>query len=137
MRDDAAKWITPSLYILTTLMVLWLMNADRVKGIHSSGLLFMFWLFVSLAIVPDAIDCTVRFNQRVSGTLLGDCSQTLVQRDFFLVGFQLFFALASWMTHWFAEKSSLSKMTVNNRVGCNVTTGRHAEIGFSQLVFFP
>ena len=71
-RDDAAKWITPSVNIMTTLMIVWLINADRIKGIHSSGLLFMFWLFVSLAILPDVIDYTVRFNERVCSTFIFD-----------------------------------------------------------------
>jgi hypothetical protein len=47
-------------------MILWLVNYDRQKGMFSSGLLFVFWLLVSLAAVPDVIDYSVKFHQQVS-----------------------------------------------------------------------
>ena len=49
-----ANWLTPLLYIITGIIILWLVNYDRQKGMFSSGLLFVFWLLVSLAAVPDA-----------------------------------------------------------------------------------
>jgi hypothetical protein len=41
-------------------------NYDRLKGVFSSGLLFIFWLLVSLASVPDIVDYSVSFHQQVS-----------------------------------------------------------------------
>jgi len=61
-----ANWLTPLLYIITVIIILWLVNYDRQKGMFSSGLLFVFWLLVSLAAVPDAIDYSVKFHQQVS-----------------------------------------------------------------------
>jgi hypothetical protein len=61
-----AKWLTPLLYIITAIIIIWLVNYDRQKGIFSSGLLFVFWLLVSLAAVPDVIDYSVKFHQQVS-----------------------------------------------------------------------
>jgi len=61
-----AKWLTPLLYIITVIIILWLVNYDRQKGMFSSGLLFVFWLLVSLAAVPDLIDYSVKFHQQVS-----------------------------------------------------------------------
>lgn len=42
------------------------MNYDRLKGLYSSSLLFVFWLLVSLAIVPDIIGYSMSFQQKVS-----------------------------------------------------------------------
>ncbi len=61
-----ADWLTPLLYIITVIIILWLVNYDRQKGMFSSGLLFVFWLLVSLAAVPDAIDYSIKFHQQVS-----------------------------------------------------------------------
>jgi hypothetical protein len=63
-KSDAIL-LTPILYMITTIFILWLMNYDRHKGTFSSGLLFIFWLMVSLAIVPDVIDYSVQFYQEV------------------------------------------------------------------------
>jgi uncharacterized membrane protein YkgB len=41
------------LYIITAITIIGLMNYDRLKGVYSSGLLFIFWLFVFLASIPD------------------------------------------------------------------------------------
>jgi hypothetical protein len=64
-----ANWLTPLLYIITVIIILWLVNYDRQKGMFSSGLLFVFWLLVSLAAVPDLIDYSVKFHQQVSHLL--------------------------------------------------------------------
>ncbi len=61
-----ANWVSPLLYIMTGIMILWLVNYDRQKGMFSSGLLFVFWLLVSLAAMPDVIDYSVKFHQQVS-----------------------------------------------------------------------
>jgi hypothetical protein len=58
--------LTPVLYIITTITILWLVNYDRLKGVFSSGLLCIFWLLVTLASIPDIIDYSVRFYQQVS-----------------------------------------------------------------------
>ncbi len=68
-----ANLLTPLLYIITAIIILWLVNYDRQKGIFSSGLLFVFWLLVSLAAVPDVIDYSVKFHQQV-----GHLSQTIL-----------------------------------------------------------
>lgn len=64
-----ANLLTPSLYIITAIIILWLVNYDRQKGMFSSGLLFLFWLLVSLAAVPDVIDYSVKSHQQVSHVL--------------------------------------------------------------------
>ncbi len=58
--------LTSVLYLITTINIIWLMNYDRLKGIFSSGLLFLFWLLVSVASVPDIMDYSFRFDQKVS-----------------------------------------------------------------------
>ena len=61
-----ANFLTPILYIITASTILWLVNYDRLKGVFSSGLLFIFWMLVTLASIPDIIDYSVLFHQRVS-----------------------------------------------------------------------
>jgi hypothetical protein len=61
-----ANLLTPVLYIITAMTILWLVNYDRQKGVFSSGLLFIFWLLVTLASIPDIIDDSVIFYQQVS-----------------------------------------------------------------------
>jgi len=65
-QKGQATLLTSVLYIITAMTILWLMNYDRLKSIYCSGLLFGFWLLVSLAIVPDVIDYSVKFQQQVS-----------------------------------------------------------------------
>ena len=60
-----AKLFTPILYILTASTILWLMNSDRLSGVFSSGLLFNFWLLVTLASIPDVVDYSVLFHHQV------------------------------------------------------------------------
>ena len=64
--NDLAGFLTPVLYIITTTTILWLVNYDRLKGVFSSDLLFMFWLLVTLASIPDVIDYSIKFPQQVS-----------------------------------------------------------------------
>jgi hypothetical protein len=61
-----ANLLTPILYIIIAMIILWLVNYDRTKGVFSSGLLFVFWLLVSLAGIPDVIDYSITFSQQVS-----------------------------------------------------------------------
>jgi hypothetical protein len=42
------------------------MDYDRRKGMFCSGLLFGFWLFVCLAIIPDVVDYTIEFKHSVN-----------------------------------------------------------------------
>jgi hypothetical protein len=65
-EEGQANLLTPALYIITAITILWLVNCDRLKGIFSSGLLFIFWLLVSLAMMPDMIDSSVTFYREVS-----------------------------------------------------------------------
>ncbi len=58
--------LSPILYIITSLTILWLMNYDRRKGMFCSGLLFGFWLLVSVAIIPDVIDYSIEYNHEVN-----------------------------------------------------------------------
>ncbi len=60
------KLLTPILYIITAITIVWLMNYNRLKRIFSSGLLFVFWLLVSLASIPDIIDYSITFHQQVN-----------------------------------------------------------------------
>jgi hypothetical protein len=61
-----ANFLTPALYIITAMTIIWLVNYDRLKGVFSTGLLFLFWLLVSVASVPDIMDYSFRFHQQVS-----------------------------------------------------------------------
>jgi hypothetical protein len=65
-QNGQATLLTSVLYIITSVTIIWLMNYDRLKSIYSSGLLFVFWLLVSLAIVPDIIGYSVKFQAQVS-----------------------------------------------------------------------
>jgi membrane protein YdbS with pleckstrin-like domain len=65
-QKGQATLLTSVLYIITAITILWLMNYDRLKSIYSSGLLFVFWLLVTLAIVPDVINYSVKLPQQVS-----------------------------------------------------------------------
>ena len=60
-----ANPVTPILYIITTIVVLWLINFDRSHGIFSSGLHFTFWMLVLLASLPDLLHYVVTVHQRV------------------------------------------------------------------------
>jgi hypothetical protein len=61
-----ANFLTPALYIITAITIIWLVNYDRLKGVFSTGLLFLFWLLVSVASVPDIMDYSFKFHQQVS-----------------------------------------------------------------------
>jgi hypothetical protein len=53
------------LYVTTASAILCLMNYDRRKGMFCSGLLFGFWLLVSLTTIPDVIDYSIEYKQGV------------------------------------------------------------------------
>ena len=65
IRQNHEKVISPILYILTSLTILWLMNYDRCKGMLCSGLLFTFWLLVTVTMIPDVIDYTIDYEKKV------------------------------------------------------------------------
>ncbi len=48
------------------------MNYDRRKGMFCSGLLFGFWLLVSVAIIPDVIDYSIEYNHEVNYLYLSE-----------------------------------------------------------------
>ncbi|CAF0999654.1 unnamed protein product [Rotaria sordida] len=102
-----AELLTPILYIITTSFILWLINYDRLKSVFSSGLLFIFWLLVSLAIVPDVIDYSVKFHQQIKSISLWI--------EFIIVWFQFFFAFGLFITNCFAEKYIVPETTLNER----------------------
>lgn len=59
------KLLTPILYTITGITIIWLVNYNRLKCIFSAGLLFVFWLLVTLASIPDILDYSIRFHQQV------------------------------------------------------------------------
>jgi predicted acyltransferase len=65
-HNGQAILLTSVLYIITSVTIIWLMNYDRLQSIYSSGLLFGFWLLVSLAIVPDIIGYSIKLQAQVS-----------------------------------------------------------------------
>lgn len=65
-EKDPASFLSSILYVITTITILGLMNHDRRKRIFSSGLLFIFWLFVLLASIPDIVDYSVVFPKQVT-----------------------------------------------------------------------
>ncbi|UJR38757.1 hypothetical protein I4U23_031422 [Adineta vaga] len=102
-----ALWLTPVLYMITMIFILWLMNYDRRKGTFSSGLFFIFWLLVCLAIVPDVIDCFAQFQQQNKSIALWmGCVCTWLH---------LFVALGSFVANCFAEKYVSSELELDPR----------------------
>lgn len=69
-EKSQSNLITSLLYIITLLIILWLMNYDRRKGMFCSGLLFGFWLLVCLTIIPDVIDYTIECIRGVNYSYL-------------------------------------------------------------------
>ncbi|CAF3222819.1 unnamed protein product, partial [Rotaria sp. Silwood2] len=102
-----AYLLTSILYIITTSFILWLMNYDRLRSVFSSGLLFIFWLLVSLAIVPDIIDYSVKFHQQIKSMSLWI--------EFIVVWLQFFFAFNLFITNCFAEKYIIPKTIFDER----------------------
>ncbi len=99
-----ANLLTPVLYIITAITILWLMNYDRLKGVYSSGLLFMFWLLVSLAIIPD-------FYQQLNHT-----KSVLFWIKLISFGLHFFCAFGLFITTCFAEKYIASELIHDERV---------------------
>jgi hypothetical protein len=106
-----ANLLTPILYIITAITILWLMNYDRLKSIYSSGLLFMFWLLVSLASIPDIVDYSFTFHQQVSRT-----KSASLWTKFIGVWLHFSFALGLFITNFFAEKYIVPEMMHDERV---------------------
>ncbi|CAF3899223.1 unnamed protein product [Adineta steineri] len=95
-QNGQAICLTSVLYIITVLTILWLMNYDRLKSIYASGLLFVFWLLVSLAIVPDIIDYSIKVQQQIGSKKLWIKSVS--------IWIHFILALGSFIANCFAEK---------------------------------
>ncbi|CAF1480489.1 unnamed protein product [Rotaria sordida] len=72
------------------------MNYDRLKSVYSSGLLFVFWLVVSLVIVPNVIVYSVNFQQQIKSTKLWT--------EAACIWLHFIVALGSFIANCFAEK---------------------------------
>jgi hypothetical protein len=103
-----ANLSTPILYIVTAINIICLVNYNRLKGILSSGLLFMFWLLVSVASIPDIIDYSIIFYQQVKSVSLW---VALIS-----VWFHFFSAFGSFIATCFAEPFIVPEMTFDGRV---------------------
>ncbi|CAF0918354.1 unnamed protein product [Adineta ricciae] len=99
-----ASLISPILYIITLLIIIWLTNYDRQKGMFCSGLLFSFWLSVWLAIIPDVIDYSVEYKQQQSVPRL---------REIIRVWLHFIFAFTSFIINCFAERYNFPKLAPN------------------------
>lgn len=66
---DLTYLISRILYFLTTIVILRLMHHDRLKCVFSSGLLFIYWLFVSIACTPDLIDYSIKLKRQIKVNL--------------------------------------------------------------------
>ncbi len=100
--------LTPILYIITATSIIWLVNYDRLKGIFSSGLLFMFWLLVSVASIPDIMNYSIIFYQQVKSVSLWI--------EFLGAWFHIFSALGTFITNCFAETFIVPAMTLDGNV---------------------
>jgi hypothetical protein len=90
--------------------ILWLMNYDRLESIYSSGLLVVFWLLVSLAIIPDVIDYSVKFQQQVS------LQSAKLWTESTGIWLYLIVALGLFIANCFAEKYTAIETVSNERV---------------------
>jgi VanZ family protein len=109
-QKGQATLLTSVLYIITAITIVWLMNYDRLKSIYSSGLLFVFWLLVTLAIVPDVINYSVKFPQQVSHQSVKFWTESAHIWLYFIV------ALGSFIANCFAEKSPFIETVSDERV---------------------
>ncbi|CAF4181538.1 unnamed protein product, partial [Adineta steineri] len=99
-KEGHANWFTPVLYIITAMTIVWLINYDRLKSVFSSGLLFIFWLLVSLAAIPDIIHYSVTISLWIV---------------FISVWLHFLFAFGLFITNCFAEKYITSDVTFDER----------------------
>ncbi|CAF1344492.1 unnamed protein product [Adineta ricciae] len=93
--NNQAVFFTSIIYIITSITILWLINYDRLKNVHSSELLFIFWLLVSLAVTPNVIANSIDVDKSIK-------SWIRLTRLYF----QLFITLVSFILNCFAEKST-------------------------------
>ncbi|CAF1308417.1 unnamed protein product, partial [Adineta steineri] len=92
-KEGHANWFTPVLYIITAMTIIWLINYERLKSVFASGLLFIFWLLVSLASIPDIIHYSVTISLWIV---------------FISVWLHFLFAFGLFITNCFAEKYIIS-----------------------------
>ena len=106
-----AHLLTPVLYIITAITILWLVNYERLNGSYSSGLMFIFWLLVSLAVIPDIVHYSVIFHQQIGQNIS-------VSWWIKFIGVWLHFSVAFGLliTNCFAEKYIAPEMTHDDRV---------------------
>ncbi|CAF3642109.1 unnamed protein product [Adineta steineri] len=103
-----AYLLTPILYIITGVTILWLMNYDRLKGAFSSGVLFIFWLLVSVASIPDVIDYSIFvYHQKIISIAFWT--------ELINVWFIFFVVLSLFITNCFAEKYINLETTLHER----------------------
>ncbi|CAF2155180.1 unnamed protein product [Rotaria magnacalcarata] len=104
---DFVYLLTRILYLITTICILWLINYDRLKNIFSSGLLFIYWLLVFLATIPDLIDYSVKIYQQIQSVswwikFITACLQFCV-------------VLCLFIANCFAEKYNAPEATLHER----------------------
>ena len=99
-------------YLITSLVTLWSINYDRLKGMFSSGLLCIFWLLVTLASLPDVIDYSVVFSQRID-----HLRYLILCTELSIILFHFLFSLSLFLANCFAEKHSFVKSTPDEQVG--------------------
>ncbi|CAM4943622.1 unnamed protein product [Rotaria socialis] len=104
---DFVYLFTRILYLITTICILWLINYDRLKNIFSSGLLFIYWLLVLLATIPDLIDYSIKIYQQIQSLswwikFIAACLQFCV-------------VLCLFIANCFAEKYNAPEATLHER----------------------
>ena len=99
-------------YLITSLVTLWSMNYDRLKGMFSSGLLCIFWLLVTLVSLPDVIDYSVPFSQRINHP-----RYVILGIELSIIFLHFLFAFGLFIANCFAEKHSFVKSTTDEQVG--------------------
>ncbi|CAF0998002.1 unnamed protein product [Rotaria magnacalcarata] len=100
-----ANTISPISYVITSLIIFWLLNYERRKGMFCSGLLFGFWLLVCLTIIPDVIDYSMDYHQGKKSIY--------VLREVIRVWLHAIFALGSFVTHCFAESYNFPALSAD------------------------
>ncbi|CAF3640789.1 unnamed protein product [Rotaria sordida] len=106
-EKSQANMISPILYTITLLVILWLMNYERLKGMFCSGLLFGFWLLVFLTIIPDVIDYSIEYQQRNKSRR--------ILNEVIRVWLHIILAFGSFILHCLAEKYHFSKLAADER----------------------
>ncbi|CAM4856859.1 unnamed protein product [Rotaria socialis] len=104
-EQNLANIISPILYLITSLIIFWLLNYERRKGMFCSGLLFGFWLLVCLTIIPDVIDYSMDYHQGKKSIY--------VLREVIRVWLHAIFALGSFVTHCLAESYNFPALSAD------------------------